>query len=372
VLTSTGTGTNGDYDVLDEEDGLGIDEDYININSILALKDDWLPTNMLTRMSFSIREKETAKEWMENEILQPFNLYPVIDGDGKFNIKVLRPPLAAIEAVQTFDEDTIIGVPRWDMNLSGLINEVEFHYDWDASDDEFDTEDDYVDTTSINARGPGKKSLVIKSKGILSSKNGQNWALERKEKVFARFSNPPPPIIHVSSFFSMWLSEAGDVVPVTHSLLPDVAQGSRGATAERMEIINRSVDWKAGKCSFELLATAFKKNVYGTVSPSGTIVSGLSSTQFTMSAADVAKFEIGWEIAVYRKNMKALASSVTITNIVSTTVTVDSMGGTPGAGYHVTFSTYDGCTIDQQLYCFVADTDGYLGVMDDDPHLVVP
>ena len=64
VLTSTGGGTNGDYDTLAAEDGLGIDEDYINVSGIEAVRDDWFP-GPAHRFSFSIDQRIQAKKWLE-------------------------------------------------------------------------------------------------------------------------------------------------------------------------------------------------------------------------------------------------------------------------------------------------------------------
>ena len=367
VLTSTGAGTNGDYDTLAAANGLGIDEDYINVTAIEAVRDDWFP-GPAHRFTFTIDKRVQAKKWLEQEIFKVLNIYPVIDADGKFNLKPFKPPLPATETVQSFTEDNIIGMPGWTMNLGATINEVECHYDWDDTDDEFDTHDFYVDSTSVNNRGPGKSPLVLESKGLTGA-TGEDFFARRKANVFGRYATPPPKL-NLQTFFSRWLTEAGDIVPVTHSKVPDISNGSRGITAENMEVINRSIDWKRGKVKVEALATSFGRDPYCQISPSMTVVTGISATRFTVSAADAAKFSAGEEIAMHYANMVVQSANVTITDITGTTITVDSLGATPAAGWIAQYAAYDSCTTDQQLYWFLSDGSDYLGAANDAAHLV--
>jgi len=347
---------NGRYDNLNAENGLGIDVEHIDIHGIEAVRDDWYPADSYY-MQFTINEREKAKDWIETEILKPLNCYPVIDGQGRFGVKPFKPPLAAIEEAQTLTESNIIGLPSWSANLEALVNEVEVHYDWDSADGEFDTIEFFADGTSINNRGPGKKPITIKTKGLHStpwgSMNGRAADITegRKTKIFGRFSTPPISI-GAKAFFSKLAIEAGDIIELTNSHIPDIEVGSRGLTSRRMEVINRSIDWKKGSCKFALLDTGFDKDTYGVVSPSGTVVSGLSSTQFTLSAPDAAKFEEGWEIEIFDSGMRSQSSAITITDITGTTITTDDIGATPQAGWIIIFAAYSDCVSAQQLYAF--------------------
>ncbi len=401
VLTSTGAGTNGDYDTLAAADALGIDEDFINMTNIEAVRDDWFPGPSV-QMSFTIEKRIQAKKWFEKEIWKMLNVYPVIDGDGKFNIKPFKPPLPSSVAVQTLDTSNIIGLPALDFNLSELINEIECFYDWDSVDDEFDSELFYIESTSLNNRGPGKKPLKLESKGMTAALGASDFFAKRKNRVFARYATPPPKIT-VSTLFDNWLTEAGDIVPLTHPNLPDIEAGTRGLTSERMEVVNRTIGWKRGRVKIELLATAFEKGIYCQISPKMVVTAGDSTTQFQVSAADAAKFEVGQIIDIFDVGMRAQATDLEITDISvggipdeildtdgdaiedtdgdaildtaggSTYITVgSSIGATPATGWICTFSSYDNCTTDQKLYWFLSDSGGKLGAADDDAHLITP
>ena len=370
ILTSiAGDRTNGDYDEFDGINALGIDDDLIAVSHIEAERDKWFAG---VHFSFDIRERIVAKTFLEDEIFKPCNIYPIIKGNGIFDVKVFRPPLPEEwGSVQSFDEDTIIGIPGWNQNLSAMINECEFDYDHDADDNEFDTQTYFLDSTSITNRGPGKKSLKIESKGITTIKDGLEFITRRKTRVFGRYANGPPPELNFSTFFSRQLSEAGDIVPITHSLIPNLETGARGITRKYLEIINRSIDWEKGLCNFTMLYTGYDGKKYAVISPAGTVLSGASNTVFTLETDQGAKFEEGWVIDIFYKNMVAVATNLTITDITGDQITVgSSIGATPAAGWKITFSSYDNCTTEQRDFAFIADGSDKLGTADDDPYYV--
>ena len=378
-LTSTGEGTNGDYDYYDSSWGLGLDTTYINVSAIEAVRDDWYPGDS-HYMKFSIDERIKAKEFFEKEIFKPLNLYPIIDGQGRFSVKPFKPPLAALETVQTFNEDNIIGLPQWDANLSALVNEVEIFYDYDG--DDFLTEVFIPYGTSINNRGPGKKPITIKSKGLHSSHSPASITgratdiLEtRKNRIFGRFATPPIKI-KAKTFFSRWLSEAGDVVPFTHGEMPDIVNGTQGLTATRMEMINKSVDRKRGGVNVELLDTGFNKSIYGVISPTMTILSATDGENFVVSVADATKFSTLTlpEVQICNSNMRQKKANVTLLTVNTTTgaCTCDAIGFTPSAGDIVLYADYDNCTAEQKNWNFIADSGDKLGTDNDDAHLINP
>jgi len=381
ILTSTGAGTNGDYDNLSESNGLGIDDDFIDVAGIEQVRDDYFPGNS-HYMRFVIDERIRAKDFIETELLKPLNLYPVITGAGKFSVRPTKPPIAALSSVQSFSTDSVIGIPKWDANLDAMINEVEFSYQYSVVTGEFSTVAYYADSSSINARGPGKKVLEVKSRGLRSSISGASLNLyaadvvaRRVAAVFGRWAVPPVKIT-VKTFFSRWLSEPGDIVPLTYPLLPDIVAGTRGLAATRLEIVDRTVDWKRGTCTFTMIDTGFAKGSYGAISPAMTVIAGASATQFTVSTTDAVKYSEYTlpEIQLRDANGRVKAASATLLTVDTSTgvCTCDDLGLTPSAGDVVTFANYDDCTAEQKLYSFIADATEKLGAADDAARLIVP
>ena len=372
VLTSTGAGTNGAYDLLAAVNALGINNAYINVAEIEGVRDDWFPGNSHS-MSFTISKRIKAKDFIEKEILKILNLYPVVDGQGRFSVKPFKPPLPTSDS-QSVDKDTIIGMPQWDNNLAALVNETEHFYDWNTGTEKYDTIDHYVESTSVNNRGPGKKPIVLKSKGLTTGEDGFDIMATRSSRIFERFAVPPVKI-NFNTFFSKWLSEAGDIISFTHPNMPDIEAGTRGITAKRMEVISRSIDWVRGRVKFSLLDTGFGKGKYGVISPTMTVVSAADGENFTVSAADAAKYADYAlpEIALYDYGMrnKVAAKTLLTVNTTSGACTCDDWGVTPVAGDFIVFADYDSCTTEQQDWNFIADASDDLGAGNDDAHLIV-
>jgi len=380
-LTSTGAGTNGGYDKLAEESGLALDTDYINVAEIEKVRDDWFPGDS-HYLRFNITERIKAKDFFENEIFKLLNVYPIIDGQGRFSIKPFKPPLAALEQVQAFNGDNIIGLPNLDFNLGALVNEVEIHYDWDSDDKEFDTVVFYIDSTSLNNRGPGKKPITIKSKGLHSSHSPASIASRaseilttRKNRIFNRFSNPPIKI-NITTFFDRWITEIGDIVPFSHANIPDITAGTRGLTAERMEVISKDVKWRKGRVDFTLLNTGFAKGTYQVIIPTMTITAVSDQENFTVSATDAAKYANLTlpEVQICDAGMRQKVSNVTVLAINTTTgaIQIDDAGLTLQVGWIVVFADYDDATAEQKLWGYIADASNKLGTANDDAHLIVP
>ncbi len=369
VLTSTGAGTNGNYDWYAAANGLAIDYTLIQISHIEELRDTWFAG---VKFTFDIRARMTAKKFLQDQIFKPLNIYPIVRGDGTFDIIVYHPPLPITSDTQAFTKDNIIDF-EWNQNMGGLINEVEFHYDYDAADKEYDSETYYIDSTSVANRGPGKKVLKIESQGITAAYGAVELSTRRSNRVFQRYADPPPKI-KLRTLFSRHLSEPGDIVPVTHSDIPDLSTGARGITKHLMEIVNRQVDWRIGVCVLTLLYTSWTGKKYACISPSSVIASGDSTTVFHLaSAAEAAKYEEDWVVDIFYKNMVAVASGTgkVISDITGDQITLSTaLGLTPASGMIMTFSSYDSCVTDQQEYAFIADSGNKVGAADDDPYYI--
>jgi hypothetical protein len=84
VLVSTGTGTNGPYDTFPAGWGLGIPQVYVDTPQIQAVAAQLAP---LPTFTFDIREAVTAQDWIEKEIMQVVNVYPVVNQHGQYSVR---------------------------------------------------------------------------------------------------------------------------------------------------------------------------------------------------------------------------------------------------------------------------------------------
>ncbi len=88
LLTSTGEGTNGSYDVLSKGIGLGIPADLIDTTSFTDIQAEY-DYDENARLFFLIEEPEEAKKFIEEQLCRPFGWYLSVGNDGK--IKLVRP-----------------------------------------------------------------------------------------------------------------------------------------------------------------------------------------------------------------------------------------------------------------------------------------
>jgi len=322
IMTASGTsGTNGTYDWYAAANGLNMVEEDINITTIEKIRDDWYPGDS-HYMQFYITERIVAREWLSKEIFIPLNIYPIIDGQGRFSLLRYSSPLGISDEAQSFDEDSILDIPKLDLNFQGLINEIEVFADYDGED--FLINDFYQDGTSINNRGSGKKTPKIESKGIKSTYGDSSIIdktsiLERRvDAYFARYS-PPPLKIDFSTKFNKIKTEAGDIVSFTHNLLPDIEAGIAGLTNERMEVINKTPNWDSGKVKFTLLGTQFDRKLYGAIAPNMYVTGVTDQSNFTVSSTDAIKYSsfVSPVVNVYDSGMRLKSSGVTIDSISS-------------------------------------------------------
>jgi len=373
ILTSTGAGTNGDYDVWAADMGVGLDDSLVAVSELETIRDRWFPGTS-HNLYFSLTDHIKAKSLIEGEILKVIKCYPRIDGQGRYSIIPFKPTMAVYNTgdVQSFTDDNIID---WtvDLNFRELINEVEVKYNWNGSD--FQTIESWAQGTSINLRSVGSAPLVIESKGlnVVYNPRADEVVTGLKNRVFARYATPPLKLT-LKAWFTRWLTEAGDIVPITHAKIKDPIAGSAGLSNRSMEVVKRSIDWKRGTVALECIETGFSSKQYAVISPCMTVVSGTSATEFEVSSADAAKFAdfTNPEVSIY-KPTGAVVATVTITDITGTTISCDTIGETPEAGWTARFAGYDSVTEEQkETYGFICDDDDYLGAADDDCHIITP
>ena len=92
VLTSTGAGVNGAYDVLPAGMGAAVPNTLVNIESFEFFRDAIVPG---LQMRFSEIEADDAKAFIEQQCLRPLNLVPFVSQRGRYGVRLQRTPLFA-------------------------------------------------------------------------------------------------------------------------------------------------------------------------------------------------------------------------------------------------------------------------------------
>ena len=358
LLSDKGDGSNTYYDYLAPGIGLGIDQSLIDIERFEDIRDTYYPTTVAL-FKFSIKARSQANDFFKQEFFKPLNMYPIIRGDGQYSASIYRPPLPPYGDIH-IDEDTMVGIPKYSGNLSSMINEVQFSYDYgDGASDAFNQVAVYVDAISINNRGVGDRTLEINSQGIHSSEMDTSSFNERSSnRILNRYAIPPILVVCKLEFKNLTV-EAGDILFVSNKFLPNLSTGNFDLENIPMEVVKRSVDWKRGSVTLSLLQTGYNNKQYAAISPRMNITSGISSTQFVVD--DVSNWLIGYKgsLMLYKERSviysnqyaKLIVDDVEITNIdtVTNTITVTDMGITPQTGWRFSFNDNGTNLTDDQI-----------------------
>lgn len=270
ILTSTGAGTNGTYDVLPACAGLAIDQDNIDVERFESERDRWV-TNVT--FLFEEIEKMNGKVFLEQQLYTFSNAYPTTTNAGKISVKVYSPPLPSSIA-EPLDDDTLIGPPSYQGNVLEryFFNEVDASYDWDFRTHTFLSRSLYENTDSQtefgSADNPEIRTRTFLSRGLRTATTGQSRINRTFERFLRRFS-VPSPILGARAFFSKRLLESGDVLPLTSAFIPNLATGRMGIDSMLVEVINASPDYNQATQGYMLLNTGYSYGrKYAGISPS--------------------------------------------------------------------------------------------------------
>lgn len=204
---------------------------------------------------FTLTEPFEAKQFLESEVYKPCGLYPSVNHLGQIALRAARAAAAGPAGAFTFDESNVVGIP--DVDRLEIVNEVV--YKIDARDSDFGTELMYVEAESLSTYGRGKQH-AIESKGLRTELGAQWVCQEMAARLFRRFAGTTDglrggaPVLRLESFFLTLPVWPGDLVRVTHGLVPNLADGTLGV--DRLyEVIERGPDYAQGRMRYRLLDT---------------------------------------------------------------------------------------------------------------------
>lgn len=359
LISDQGDGTNGIYDFLPPGTGIGMDPSRIDIAKFESIRETYFPSTT-SNMKFTITGREQTNDFLKNEFYTPLNMYPIVKGNGQYSATIYSPPLPPY-APQTILEGDTIGIPKYDGNLAALINEVEFSYNVQP-DGTFEDITVFQDGTSISERGAGDRTLEIKSRGLDSNEtNTEEFITRSTNRIFSRYANPPIKL-DCKVVFNKLLVEGGDVLLVSNKFLPNLSTGNFDYEMIPMEVLKRTVDWKNGNVSLTLLQTGFRNLKYAAISPTYTVATGISTTQFTVE--DNKDWKVGfkgrmyqWDIST-RKFRQLSADDITVTDINTTTktITTTTMANVPQANWRFVFSDKANETAEQLNWSIIDGT----------------
>jgi hypothetical protein len=269
ILTSTGLGTNGPYDVLPACAGLGIDHADIDVAKFESERDRWLAG---FDFRFTEFEKVEGKKFLEEQIFTFCNAYPTTDNLGRISVKVYAPPLPNAIAPE-LNDDALIGPPTFKGNVlqTYFFNEIDIKYDWDFRFNEYLSRALYEESNS-QVTFDTTKTRALQSRGIHVGTGPTDMRQTRLDGYAVRFLKRfafPSPVLEATAFFSKRLLELGDVVPLSSDFVPNLATGKIGIQAQLMELIEITPSYLEATQRYTLLNTGYSYGrKYGAISPS--------------------------------------------------------------------------------------------------------
>jgi hypothetical protein len=174
-----------------------------------------------------------------------------------------------------------------------FFNRIIIGYNKLFGSDTFSRVSDVLDQDSIDEIF-GPETFSFNSKGVKSSLNGDVLMQSASQRLLNRYKRGAEFIKGIEVLFGVgFVIEIGDIIAVDYASLKmtDLSTGTRSGGTKLMEVINKTLDFKTGKVSIDVLNTAFETDDrYCLMSPSSRVKSGSSQTQFIIKESFSADF----------------------------------------------------------------------------------
>lgn len=400
LVTSTGTAaSNGQYDTLPDGFGLEIDQDFVDIDSIEALRDKWFAT---LPVEFVLHEPTSAIEWMKKNIFLPAQVFPFETYEGKIGLGCLMTDAEARadnedSSATEFDANHMDSkqIPDW---TSGKppISKIVMSYN------KHPVNDDYMGKIEM-IFGDSKEWYQDLGRSVELSIDSFYYRDSNFEKlrhndprmpsilrrltavIWDRQSLYPCPVINCRTPYSDVKNNIGDIVLVTHLSLPNLRTSQRGLSGEYYQIVGRQPDpkngamiwtlWQIGvhDMKFARRAPSAQIDTFTPNVPVGKATIVLKPRVFSrIGTQDIESFSVGMKIcAVSNLTYAHLVGYEdweieSITVATNTIILTSNPTNPPAANYFLEYAQFDDCASGQQEgRIFMADENHLLGGVND-------
>lgn len=401
IMTSTGAGTNGAYDVLPAEWGLSIPESDINVGEILTLVAE--PDTPVCRVVITEPVRE-ARAWLIETLLKPFGYYLTVGVEHPITIAALRAPTPdeAQGATPIGINDIVIEpggrilIEGPTMENTAILGAIALSYHPTLVDGKVEfARERRIPVTNANDAAAWQSAPDVEIQAWLGDRSIPGGLADDADVIthfenlgknmLARFS-APPSILRVTCQMGLVGVAPGELVSVTLPHLPNASRAARGMTGELFEVWSREVDLARGVVVLELAQTNIVVERTRYLAPACAItgVDGTYATTKTVTVEqndytpgdgvdDTDAFEVGDAVRLYSADLATRSDATTIASKTATSVTLAAAvqigGADPASGCHLQLADYGevGATA-KQKWAFRAAADGLLGGVDA-PHV---
>lgn len=404
ILTSTGTGENGDYDVLPATRGCAIPAEEIDVAGIEAL----IARTPDLRVAVPVTEVvPNAREWLIAELLRPFGFYlaPVLG--SSLSVRQLQAPSPdEIAAAPTLTTDDLARTEDGGLvRLEGPFVEMDKVVGGLALSDSpalVDGKLEPLAPVTITATEsletlldyPNAQIVEITSHGLHGGRGQDGFAprvdreavLSRLLAAYAaRYSRPPVSLKAAFDLRQIGLN-VGDLVSLDFARVPSIRAAAFGTDGSYAEVTQKEVDLGAGLVTLTLTQSALGTARARYIAPAceitawnaGTLTLTVAANAYTEAgvASDTDAFAVGYRVRIYREDLATRFAAVAVASKTATTLVLGAApaGYTYAAGDVVLLADYasDGqvaAALGRYAYCASGST-SLLGTSDD-PHVYV-
>lgn len=277
------------YDTL--PDGLKMGGDEVDVEEHLDLFSLFFSG---ASYDFYLKEEINAREFLEKEIYLPIACYSV-PRKARASVGYHIGPLPG-ETTVTIDETNVKNPDSVRLRRSiarNFYNEIVYKFEESATEDRLSSGVITIAADSKTQIPAGNKTFTIEARGLRDSLGGDNLAIQASNRRLRRYKFGAETVLLSTLFENGFAVEIGDIVLYDGSLnqLPDINTGLRGMAPRLFEVSNKTLDLKTGDVQLELVDTNFALSLrYALISKRSLAsnASGISTTQFQISTADVA------------------------------------------------------------------------------------
>jgi signal peptidase I len=347
VDESTAAGTikfRSKYDTL--PNGLALGADEVDVE-----QHEYLKSQFLSSFNYDFYLKDTidnGREWLDAEVYKPASAYSV-PRKTQASAAMLVGPIPGAR-ITTFDQSNIVKPSEIKLRRSlgkNFYNTIIYKYEEDELEDKFLRSRVEISATSLNQIPVGNRALVIESKGLRVADLGATLAQSASQRRLKRYEFGAEYFegvkVHLGAGFEV---EVGDIVifDPTDLNVANTVDGDRYKPAALFEVQNKTLNYKTGEVTVDILDTAFDESSrYGLIGPASRVRAGISGTSFVIEesfnspygTSEFQKWKRYRNPAVIVRSVDSVTryGSAVIQTSDSNTITLQtSLGFTPQAG----------------------------------------
>jgi hypothetical protein len=227
---------------------------YIDIPGFLALRDGEFSG---VWFDFVITRPIDGKQFIEEQILKPLGLYPIVRADGRLSLKTMKPPVEQTP-VFAFSSKNIMGIPQ--TQRQNIINLVTFQMDVQqggitTAARSYGYQVSYQQQTSLKTYRQVYQQQV-QSTGLRVGRGGMMLSRLLADRIFRRHAFEPP-IYKFTAQLATLPVELGDYVWLSHPKILDLKTGKLGLSNVVCEVLDKQPNYSRATVDFSLLDTRF-------------------------------------------------------------------------------------------------------------------